>query len=150
MTDRNPAMPEAVIDVEVRYAETDQMGVVHHAVYPVWFEMARTKLCEQTGFHYAEIERLGYLLMVTGVEVRYLRSAHYGETIRVRCRLARLASRALAFEYDVERDGEDATGDPVHLAGGRTDHLWVSKETGRPCRIPEPLRPGFEALAATL
>jgi len=141
---------EVAIDIEVRYAETDQMGVVHHAVYPVWFEIARTALCERTGYHYAEIERLGYLLMVTGVEVRYLRSAHYGDTVRVRCRLARLASRALAFEYEVERGGDSAEGAPVHLAGGRTEHLWVSKETGRPCRIPEPLRPGFETLAAAL
>lgn len=141
---------EVAVDIEVRYAETDQMGVVHHAVYPVWFEIARTSLCEKTGYHYAEIEQLGYLLMVTGVEVRYLRSAHYGDTVRVCCRLARLASRALAFEYEVERDGGPGQERPVHLASGRTEHLWVRKETGRPCRIPEPLRPGFEALAREL
>ena len=66
------------IDVEVRYAETDQMGVVHHANYVIWFELARTSLCALSGFHYAEIEALGYLLMVTGVEVRYHRPARYG------------------------------------------------------------------------
>ena len=139
-----------VVDVEVRYAETDQMGVVHHAVYPVWFEMARTALCRRTGHHYADIERMGYLLMVTGVHVRYLRSIRYGETVRVTCRLARMASRALAFEYEVLRlvGDDDGAGAGEPVASGSTEHLWVNKETGRPCRIPEALRPGFEALSS--
>lgn len=127
------------IDVEVRYAETDQMGIVHHANYVVWFELARTALCRETGYHYADVERLGYLLMVTGVEVRYLKPARYGETVQVTCALERLASRALRFAYEVTRDGE-------RLVTGATDHLWVDRSTGRPCRIPEVLRPGFEAL----
>jgi len=131
---------EVTIDIEVRYAETDQMGVVHHANYVVWFELARTALCSATGYHYADIEHLGYLLMVTGVEARFVRSARYGDTVQVTCRLDRLASRALRFAYEVHRDGES-------LVTGATEHLWVAKETGRPCRMPEVLRPGFEALA---
>ena len=51
------------VDVEVRYFETDQMGVVHHANYLVWFELARTALCAESGYHYAEIEQLGFRLM---------------------------------------------------------------------------------------
>lgn len=128
------------IDVEVRYAETDQMGVVHHATYVVWFELARTAVCAATGHHYADVERLGYLLMVTGVEARFLRSARYGDTVQVACRLARLGSRGMRFAYEVTLDGE-------RLATGATEHLWVAKATGRPCRMPEVLRPGFEALA---
>lgn len=138
-------MTVETVDVEVRYAETDQMGVVHHAVYPVWFEIARTALCRQTGHSYAEIERSGYLLMVTGVHVRYLRPARYGETVRVTCRVARMASRALVFDYTVEGDGEDGARETV--VTGTTEHLWVDRGTGRPCRIPEELRPGFEGLA---
>lgn len=128
------------VDIEVRYAETDQMGVVHHANYVVWFELARTALCSATGMHYAEVERLGYLLMVTGVEARFLRPARYGDTVQVSCRLDRLASRGLRFGYEVTRGGEI-------LATGATDHLWVARASGRPCRMPEVLRPGFEALA---
>lgn len=129
------------IPVEVRYAETDQMGVVHHANYAVWFEIARTALCRTTGHHYADIERLGYLLMVTGLEVRYLGPARYGETVEVACRLERFASRALSFAYEVSHDG-------AVLVTGATHHLWVARASGRPCRIPEVLRPGFERLAA--
>jgi len=151
MTDPRPADPAgpiAVIDVEVRYAETDQMGVVHHAVYPVWFEIARTGLCRRTGHHYADIERMGYLLMVTGVQVRYHRSIHYGDPVRVTCRMERMASRGLTFAYEVTSAASaDEDGGWERMATGTTEHLWVDKATGRPCRIPEVLRPGFEALA---
>jgi acyl-CoA thioester hydrolase len=128
------------IDVEVRYAETDQMGVVHHSNYVVWFELARTRLCATSGWHYADIEKLGYLLMVTGVEVRYRRPARYGETVQVACRVDRLGSRGVAFAYDVSRGGET-------LASGRTEHVWVEVAGNRPCRTPEPLREPFARLA---
>lgn len=127
------------VPVEVRYAETDQMGVVHHATYVIWFELARTALCAETGYHYADIERLGYLLMVTGVEARFLRPARYGDTVEVDCRLEHLGSRGMRFAYEVRRNGE-------RLVTGATEHLWVAKATGRPCRLPDVLRPGFEAL----
>jgi acyl-CoA thioester hydrolase len=136
----SPAV-ERTIDVEVRYAETDQMGVVHHAEYVVWFEMARTRLCAASGWHYAEIERLGYHLMVTGVEVSYRRPARYGETAQVACSLARLGSRGLAFAYRVTRDGD-------LLVRGTTEHVWVDRATGRPCRMPAELAEPFRRLAA--
>lgn len=135
----SPAV-ERTIDVEVRYAETDQMGVVHHAEYVVWFEMARTRLCAESGWHYAEIERLGTYLMVTGVEVSYRRPARYGDTAQVACSLARLGSRGLAFAYRVTRGGE-------LLARGATEHVWVDRATGRPCRMPEVLAEPFRKLA---
>ena len=127
-------------EVEVRYAETDKMGVVHHANYVIWFELARTHLCALSGFHYAEIERLGYLLMVTGVEVRYRHPAAYGDRVRVACWADRLASRGIRFAYEVRR------GD-VLLATGHTDHVWVDAATGRPCRTPAQVRAPFERLA---
>lgn len=136
-------MPEPTrceTEIEVRYAETDKMGVVHHANYIVWFELARTRLCAMSGFHYAEIERLGYLLMVTGVDVRYRRPARYGEAVRVTCWGDRLASRGVRFAYEVRR-GDDL------LATGSTEHVWIEARTGRPCRIPELLRRPFEKLA---
>lgn len=129
------------IEVEVRYAETDQMGVVHHANYLVWFELARTHLCAESGFSYAAIEELGYWLMVIRSEVDYHRGARYGESVQVSARIAHLTSRTLRFLYEVRRDGE-------LLARGATDHVWVSRERRRPCRIPEVLRQPFARLAA--
>jgi acyl-CoA thioester hydrolase len=127
-------------EIEVRYAETDQMGIVHHANYVIWFELARTRLCALSGFHYAEIERLGYLLMVTGVELRYRRPARYGETVVVTSWGERLASRGVRFAYEVRRAAD-------LLATGASDHVWVEAATGRPCRTPEILREPFERLA---
>jgi acyl-CoA thioester hydrolase len=140
----NPLQPpRAEMDVEVRYAETDQMGVVHHANYVVWFELARTRLCSLSGFHYADIERLGYFLMVTGVEVRYHRPARYGDVVRISCWCERLASRGLRFAYEV-RHGE------TKLVTGATEHVWIERTTGRPCRLPEPLREPFYRLAGRI
>jgi acyl-CoA thioester hydrolase len=126
--------------IEVRYAETDQMGVVHHANYVVWFELARTQLCAQSGYHYADIESMGYLLMVTSVQVSYRKPARYGDTVRVVCRNDHLGSRGMHFAYEV-RKGDDL------LVTGTTEHIWVEKTTGRPCRTPEPLREPFRRLA---
>jgi acyl-CoA thioester hydrolase len=134
----------AEIDVEVRYAETDQMGVVHHANYVVWFELARTRLCSTSGFHYADIERLGYLLMVTGVEARYHRPARYGDVVQVACWCERLGSRGLRFAYEVRKATEQGS---ERLATGLTEHVWIEAATRRPCRTPEPLREPFQRLA---
>ncbi|HVR96405.1 MAG TPA: thioesterase family protein [Thermoanaerobaculia bacterium] len=128
------------IDVEVRYIETDKMGVVHHANYIAWFELARTKLCAMSGYHYAEIEAMGYLLMVTGVEVRYRRPFLYGDVARVVCWGERLMSRGVRFAYEVLKEGE------VRVSGA-TEHIWVEAVTGRPCRPPEAVQEQFRRLA---
>ena len=134
------AGPRATTTTRVRYPETDRMGVAHHSHYLVWFELARTNLCTVSGFHYADIERLGFLLMVTGAEARYRRGARYGDKLRVVAWVARLASRGLSFSYEVYRQQE-------LLATGKTEHVWVEAESGRLCRTPESLREPFERLA---
>lgn len=126
--------------IEVRYFETDQMGVVHHANYIVWFELARTQLCALSGYPYADIEAMGYLLMVTNVEVSYRKPARYGDAVKVVCWSGHLGSRGMRFAYEVRKGGD-------LLVTGATEHIWVEKATGRPCRTPEPLREPFRRLA---
>ncbi|HXO22683.1 MAG TPA: thioesterase family protein, partial [Thermoanaerobaculia bacterium] len=104
------------------------------------FELARTRLCALSGFRYVDIEKMGYLLMVTGVEARYRQPAHYGDTVQVACWGERLASRGIRFAYEVRR-GDDL------LATGATDHIWIETATGRPCRPPEVVREPFRRLA---
>ncbi len=130
---------EIQIDVEVRYAETDQMGVVHHANYLVWFELARTTLCQKAGFHYRDIEGMGFQLQVTGAHLEYRKGARYGDVVRVACSLEQLASRGLTFAYRIFRDS-------TLLARGSTNHVWVDVAKGRACRIPGPLERPFRAL----
>lgn len=132
--------PCAEVEIEVRYAETDQMGIVHHANYLVWFEVARTRLCAEGGIPYPQIEALGYFLIITRAQQDYRLAAHYGDRVRVSCRLDWVASRSLQFGYQVHR-GEQL------LASGYTRHLWVKRESRRPCSLPESLRATFLQLA---
>ena len=118
----------------VRYAETDQMGVVHHAVYPVWFEVARTALSRAVGVPYPEWERRGILLMVADLSCRYRRPARYDDEITVWVRAAETASRRVVFEYRVEGPSGEL------LADGETRHVVVDRTTGRPTVMPADLR----------
>lgn len=128
------------LEVEVRYAETDQMGVVHHANYLIWFELVRTALCKRSGYHYAEIEESGFLMMVTNVEVSYHRGIHYGDSVSVSCWIDAMRSRTIKFTYRIERSGELA-------ATGRTEHVWIDRVTRKPCRMPPLVKEPFARLA---
>ncbi len=132
------------VDIEVRYAETDQMGVVHHANYLVWFELARTALCERSGKSYPEIEQMGYWLMVTRVHVDYRSGAKYGDSLRVGAWVHKTRSRLMHFGYDVSRL---ESGEPTKvLARGVTEHTWVNSQTGRVCRVSDELQAGFHRM----
>src|SRR5438445_1082834 len=77
------------ITIRVRYAETDRMGLLHHANYLVYFEQARTELLRARGLSYRDLEDQGYLLVLTKVEVRYRSPAHYDDLLTVRTTVAR-------------------------------------------------------------
>jgi len=126
--------PYYAVRLSVRYAETDQMGVVHHSVYPVWFEVARTALSRAVGVPYSEWERRGILLMVGELTCRYRRSARYDDDVTVWVRVAEIASRRVVFQYRVEGPSGDV------LVEGETRHLVVDRATRRPTVIPDDLR----------
>lgn len=127
--------------LRVRYAETDQMGVVHHAVYPVWFEVGRTALSHALGMPYSEWERRGVFLMVAELTCRYRRAARYDEEVTVWTRVREVASRKVVFAYRVAGPDGDI------LVEGETRHVAVDRTTGRPAVIPPDLRAPFERLA---
>ena len=128
--------------LRVRYAETDQMGVVYYANYLVWFEIGRTDLCRHFGFTYREMEREdGLYLMVAETRCRYKAPAHYDEEIVIRTRMRSVRKRVLVFAYEVYR-----TADEVLLAEGETVHVVTDRE-GRPRVLPEKYRALFRAHA---
>ena len=88
--------------VRVNYSETDQMGVVYHARYLVWLDIARTEHLRQSGMSYRELERAGLRLVVGEVAVRYREPARYDDPIRIRCWVREVASRRIDFGYSVE------------------------------------------------
>lgn len=116
-----------VTEITVRYAETDAMGVVHHAVYPVWFEIARTDYIKAAGMSYAEMERGGVMLPVTGITCNYRRPAHYDDTLEITARVTRLSVARVEFEYTVTRKGETEI-----LATGTSSHGFVDAKTFAP------------------
>ncbi len=90
------------VELRVRYAETDQMGVAHHANYLIWCEMARTRHLEDLGVSYRRLESASFRLPIVDVTVRYRAPARYDDLIRVRCWVRDIASRRVEFGYAVE------------------------------------------------
>ena len=115
----------------MRYAETDAMGVVHHANYLVYFEEGRSQYMRDLGSDYALIEASGYRLPVTEAQLRYVGSSRYGERVRIRTRIGENRSRSLTFHYEViapESGDILVTDTPTHL----TD------VDGKVTRVPKP------------
>ena len=95
-----PSVSEAL--VRVNYSETDQMGVVYHARYLVWLDIARTEHLRQSGMSYRELEVAGLRLAVSEVSIRYRQPARYDDPIRIRCWVRAAASRKVDFGYAIE------------------------------------------------
>ena len=118
--------------IRVRYAETDQMGLLHHANYLIYFEQARTELLRSFGLSYRDLEDGGYLLVLTKVEVRYKRPAYYDDLLTIRTTVAKTTAVRIDHAYEVWRDG-------TLIAEGNTTLACVDRE-GRPQPLPEVLR----------
>ncbi len=129
--------PPAISRVRVRYAETDQMGVVYYANYLVWFEIGRTDLLRQNGWSYREMEVDGYSLPVIDAQCAYKASAKYDDEIEVRTSGGMLSPVRVKFSYEVVR-----AADRTVLATGSTVHATLDRD-GKPCRLPERVRALF-------
>ncbi len=118
--------------VQVRYAETDQMGVVYYANYLVWFEIGRTDFCRQHGFAYREMERQdGLYIMVAEARCRYKSPARYDDQILIRTCLKETRRRVLIFAYEIYRQATNEL-----LAEGETVHVVTDRE-GHPRSLPD-------------
>lgn len=112
--------------IEVRYQETDQMGVVYHANYLVWFEIGRTKYIEQLGFKYDQLEKDGFLSPVIDAQITYKFPVKYGDEIFVKTWLADYDKIRATYTYEiVDQEGK------VYVTG-RTEHVVVKKDNFRP------------------
>lgn len=116
-------------EIEVRYQETDQMGVVYHANYLVWFEIGRTKFIEQLGFKYAELEKEDVVSPVTDLQISYKRPAHYGERVYIETKLHHYDGLRTIYAYKVLNEKNQL------LVEGNSTHVVVKKEGFRPVRL---------------
>ena len=116
-------------EIEVRYKETDQMGVVHHSNYIVWFEVGRTKYMNQVGFNYAEMERDNLLCPVIDIEISYKKPLTYGDTAMIETWLDNYDGIRITYGYKIYNEKEEL------CVRGKSRHVVVKKDNFRPVII---------------
>jgi acyl-CoA thioester hydrolase len=126
--------------LRVRYAETDQMGVVYHSNHLIWFEVGRVELMRQMGFSYRDMERdEGLFIAVAEATCRYRAPVYYDEEVIVRTRLRSVRESVVIFSYELIRAGSDTL-----LAEGETTHI-VTNSQMKTARLPEKYLSVFRA-----
>ncbi|OHB73898.1 MAG: hypothetical protein A2Z25_10115 [Planctomycetes bacterium RBG_16_55_9] len=123
------------IDIVPRYAETDKGGVVHHSVYPVWFEMGRTELLRANGMAYKDLEQTGVFFVVARLQIKYRRPAQYDEQLELETTCSLVTPGKVEHTYKLSR-----SSDGVVLAEGSSVLACVNAE-GKIRRIPEFMYP---------
>jgi acyl-CoA thioester hydrolase len=129
--------------LRVRYAETDQMGVVYHSNHLIWFEVGRVELMRQMGFSYRDMEREdGRFIAVAEVKCRYRAPVYYDEEIVVRTRLKTVRESVVVFSYELVRESSK-----MLLAEGETTHI-VTDSKMKVAALPEKYLTAFRAAMA--
>ena len=130
---------EGIVEVRVRYSETDQMGVVYYSNYLVWFEVGRAEFCRQRGLAYRDFEQKAQAyLAVAEAQCRYHKPARYDDVLLIRTRVEQFRTRTVRFAYEIVRK------DPhTILATGSTLHV-VLDSRGRPKCFPAAYRGYFQ------
>jgi acyl-CoA thioester hydrolase len=117
--------------VRVRFAETDQMGIVYYANYLIWMEIGRVEYCRAAGVRYRDLETNdGILLTVAEANCRYISPARYDEEVIIRTGIAKAHPRMISFGYEML-----SADDNRNLAEGFTKHVFCGRDL-RPCRLP--------------
>jgi len=124
-------MKKTIIEIRVRYAETDQMGVAHHGSYFTWMEAARTELMREKGLSYRELEDYGYYLPVREAYCRYRASLQYDDVVLVEVELSELKGASLKLNYRMLRKEDGKI-----VAQGYTIHPFTNTE-GKIVRVPD-------------
>ncbi len=122
-------MSSGEITIRVRYAETDRMGLLHHANYLVYFEQGRTELLRSLGYSYKDLEDQGYLLVLTKVEVRYRWPARYDDLVTLRTSVVKTTAVRIDHRYEMHCAGR--------LLAEATSTLACVDRDGRPQPLPE-------------
>lgn len=118
--------------INVRYAETDQMGIVHHSVYAIWFEAARTDFCKMAGLAYKDMESSGVLTPLASLNCKFIKPAFYDDNLIIKTRLSKLTPARVEFSYEVYRENDEnkpiCTGTTVHALANKNLHPINTKK----------------------
>ena len=129
--------------ITVRYAETDQMAVVHHSVYPVWFEAARGEYIRACGMGYDEVEKLGFMLPLHDLQCTYIRPCRYEETVTIKTKVVKCTPAKIQFLYEVYGEEEEKP-----RIKGSTTHAWVRSDTFQMVNLKKEAPQLYELLLA--
>lgn len=130
-------------EITVRYQETDQMGIVHHSVYPVWYEVARTDFCKEMGLRYSEMEQMGIMTPIYEVHSHYKSPARYDDVLTIQTRVKRLTPYRIEFYYEIYKDNQ-----LIHY--GETIHVWVDAGEFKPLNLKKNFPVVYEMLEQTI
>lgn len=130
-------------EIVVRYQETDQMGIVHHSVYPIWYEVARTEFCQKMGMPYSKMEEAGVMTPIYEVHSHYRSPARYEDVLTVEARVDKISEYRLEFSYRIFQ-GE------ILIHTGSTIHVWVDSETFKIINIKKKYPEIFNLIANTM
>ena len=117
--------------IRVRYGETDQMGVVYHGNYAVYFEVGRTEWLREFGLSYSVMEADGIMLPVVSLSINYKNSARYDDVLKVKTTLKKMPTASIEFEYELRNESN------VLLATGNTILAFIDVKRNRPTRCPK-------------
>lgn len=123
------------VHITARYAETDQMGIIHHSVYPVWFEAARTEFIKASGITYTQLEKNGVMLPLSELSCKYINPLHYEDDVIIEVTIKKVSYAKITFGYRVFLKDK-------LMAEGSTTHGFVNSETFKPVNIKK-IMPNF-------
>ena len=106
-----------------RYAETDQMGIIHHSVYAIWYEQARTEFFNEIGFRYDEVEKTGVMTPLIELNCEYKRPAYYNQAVEIRTKIIKLTPVKFILEYDIYNQENQL----INI--GKTTLAWADAKT---------------------
>ncbi len=112
----------STIQIEPRYQETDQMGIIHHSVYPIWYEMGRVKFCEDIGIPFHVVEEKGIRLALFNLSSHYIKPTLFGHKYHLETKLVRVTKVRLFFEYKLY----DLNHELIHE--GHTELIWLNQD----------------------
>ncbi|MGK7395579.1 MAG: acyl-CoA thioesterase [Candidatus Cyclobacteriaceae bacterium M3_2C_046] len=119
--------------IRVRYAETDQMGIVYYGNYATYYEIARVEALRNLNFTYRELEEMGTVMPVLELKCKYIRPARYDDLLKVVVKIEKLPDMRMGFKYEIFKQ------DDVLINIGETTLVFVDRQTGKPCTAPSVL-----------
>ncbi len=133
------------IEVTVRYAETDKMGITHHSVYPIWYELARTEIIKNIGITYTEMEKQGIMLPLAELNCKYMEPSTYEDKLRIRVWISKLTPARIVFNYETYKVETEKL-----IATGSTVHAFASSKTLKPLNFKKVFPEYYEKIEKIL